>query len=139
MVTRRGPRGKDYCVLCNPGGYGKQATQNPDAEAIAEYYIDPHTHDSPTGWQPICENCVPSIRNSKFGRSIRPLDGYEDHPLFQDDEDDEQVVHECDDPTWTKQSLVTEDEGFDWVECDECGIYAKRWGLGSIEVVGYER
>lgn len=138
MVKRRGPRGKDYCVLCNPGGYGKKATEDPDAEAIAEYYIDPMFNDPPTGWQPICDYCVPVIRGSEYGRSLRPLDGYEDHPVFNDDDEDD-AVHDCEDPSWRKVSLVTEDGGFDWMECEECGIYAKRWGLGSIEVVGYER
>lgn len=138
MVTRRGPRGTDYCVLCNPGGYGKKATQDPDAEAIAEYRIPPETNDPPTGWQPICDRCVPTIRGSQYGRSIRPLDGYEDHPLFTDGEDDE-VEHECEDPTWTKRSLVTEDGGFDWVRCDDCQIWAKRHGINRIEVVGHER
>lgn len=137
MVKRKGPRGKDYCVLCNPGGYGKKATEDPNAEAIAEYYLG--GNEPPTGWQPICEWCVPLVRRQGFGSSLRPLDGYEDHPVFSDSE--ESIEHDCENPSWTKVSLVTESEGFDWVECDDCGIYGKRWGLtkDTIEVVGYER
>jgi len=33
---------------------------------------------------------------------------------------------------------VTEDDGFDWIECEDCGIKAKRWGVNRIEVVGHE-
>jgi hypothetical protein len=52
---------------------------------------------------------------------------------------DEGVVHECENPTWTKTSLVTENEGFDYVKCDECGIQAKRYGMGSrFEIIGFD-
>lgn len=131
MVTRRGPRGKYYCVLCNPGGYGKVGEDG--TEAIAEYYIDPTFNDPPTGWQPICEYCLTTVHwTPEFARTLRPLDGYEDHPFFNEDEP---AKHTCKDFRWEKQSLVTEEGGFDWVECSECGARAKRRGLGRIEVV----
>lgn len=130
--------GMQYCLLCNPFGNGTSGEEG--TEAIGKYYVenqrgvDQHT----TGWHGVCPSCARDMMNT--GRNVIPLDGHEDHPVFADQGDEEESVeHECEDPSWTKVSLVTEDEGFDWVECDECGIYAKRWGLGNIEVIGHER
>lgn len=128
--------GMKYCLLCNPHGNGTSGEEG--TEAIGKYYVEniPGTDQHTTGWHGVCGPCARSVMRQ--GHEVTPLDGYEDHPVFADEED-EDVHHECEDPSWTKVSLVTEDAGFDWVECDECGIYAKRWGLGRIEVVGYER
>jgi len=86
----------------------------------------------------LCENCTRQFLSQ--GQTVEPLDGYEDHEVFQSDES-ESVTHDCDNPDWRKRSLVTESDGFDWVECKKCGIYGKRYGMTSqsIEVVGYER
>jgi len=80
----------------------------------------------------ICEDCVPFIQGQ--GLEVIPLDGYEDHPLFTGNKD-EDVEHECDDPSWSKTSLVTEDDGFDWIECEDCGIKAKRWGSTELRLL----
>lgn len=129
--------GMQYCLLCNPFGNGTSGSEG--TEAIGKYYVEniPGEDQHTTGWHGVCEMCAKMVMNQ--GYEVTPLDGYEDHPVFADIEED--VEHECDDPSWTKASLVTESEGFDWVQCDDCGIYGKRWGLttDTIEVVGYER
>lgn len=130
--------GMQYCLLCNPFGNGTSGEDG--TEAIGKYHVenqrgvDQHT----TGWHGLCPPCARSMMRA--GHNVIPLDGHENHPVFSDSEgEDETVEHDCDNPSWTKHSLVTEDGGFDWVRCDECDIWAKRHGIGSIEVVGYER
>lgn len=130
-----GRRSMDYCLDCNPhlnGKHGRDGT-----EAIAKYKVPDIKGEDQfiTGWQGLCEQCARSLKAG--GYDVVPLSGHEDHEMFQDTEDTPE--HECEDPSWTKTSLVTEDGGFDWVECDDCGIQAKRHGLGEIEVVGHER
>jgi len=122
-----------YCLICNPDGNGTSGEDG--TEAIAKYYVE-NIQDKDqitTGWHALCEGCTEYLQGTV---DITPLDGHENHPLFSDDAD---VTHECDDPTWTKESLVTEDGGFDWVRCDNCNIWAKRYGMNQIQLVGETR
>ena len=133
-----GRHGLQYCLLCNPFGNGTSGTDG--TEAIGKYYLEniPGTDQHTTGWHAVCEPCAKMAENQ--GYEVLPLKDTEDHPFFEgDDEMDEEVTHDCENPSWTKESLVTEKEGFDWVKCDKCGLYAKRWGINRIEVISYDR
>lgn len=35
---------------------------------------------------------------------------------------------------WTKHSMVTQEGGYDWMKCDLCGCFGKRYGLGQFGV-----
>lgn len=129
--------GMQYCLLCNPHGNGTSGADG--TEPIGKYYVEdiPGEEQVTTGWHGVCEPCAKMIRGQ--GYEVIPLDGHEDHPFFAASDDQaEDVEHECEDPSWTKESLVTEADGFDWIVCDDCGIKAKRWGLNRIEIVGYD-
>jgi len=128
-----GRRSFDYCLRCNPylnGSHGREGT-----EAIAKHKIETHpiAEQFITGWEGLCEDCA---RKFPFPERLEPLPGHEDHDLF--DTNSDEIEHTCVDFSWQKTSLVTEDGGYDWVECEECGIQAKRHGLNNIEVIGYE-
>lgn len=130
----RGRHSMDYCLRCNPewnGKYGDEGT-----EAIAKYKVPNIRGEDQwsTGWHGVCESCAHVV--DRQGYTLHPLPGYEDHELFAEEEP---IQHDCEDPSWTKVSMVTEAGGFDWVECDDCGIYAKRHGMNQIEVIGFER
>lgn len=134
----RGRHSMKYCLECNPlwnGSYGEDGT-----EAIGRFYVENRegVDQFLTGWMGLCEDCVQTFLAR--GRDVEPLEGHEDNPLFETDEEND-VVHECDSPDWSKHSLVTESGGFDWVQCEHCGIWGKRHGTAksSIEVIGYER
>jgi hypothetical protein len=101
-------------------------------EAIGKYYVEdiPGVDQHTTGWHGVCEDDAERIMLNT-GYEVIPLDGYEDHPVFEAQEEPE---HACEDFRWMKKSLITEAEGFDWVECSECGARGKRWGLGDSRV-----
>jgi hypothetical protein len=125
--------GMQYCLLCNPLGNGTEGEDG--TEAIGKYYVEdiPGEDQHTTGWHGVCADCAEIVAPTN---DVQPLPGHEDHPFFADGGDGNgDVTHDCDDPTWTKHSLVTEDAGFDWVQC-ECSIWAKRWGVNRIEIVG---
>lgn len=137
LTDAPGRRGFKYCLRCNPhlnGSYGKEGT-----EAVAKQHIedDPDTEQHLTGWEPLCYDCASKLKPNPY-ITLEPLPGNEDLDLFDDEEDtSETPTHECQDPTWTKLSLVTEAGMFDWVECVECEIQAKRYNPNNIEIVGY--
>lgn len=138
LTNAPGRRGFKYCLRCNPylnGSYGKDGT-----EAVAKQYIedDPTIEQHLTGWEPLCYDCASKLKHNQY-ITLQPLPGHEDLDLFDDEEDEaETPTHECQDPTWTKLSLVTEAGMFDWVECEECGIQAKRYNPNRIEVIGFD-
>lgn len=130
----RGRRSMDYCLVCNPewnGSYGKEGT-----EAIAKHKVKNYPGEDQffTGWQGLCEKCARSFKNTN--KKIQPLPGFEEHGLF-DDSNEWNGVHDCENPTWEKFSLVTEDGGFDWVQCKECGLWGERWGT-EVKEIGFE-
>ena len=138
LTESPGRRSFEYCLRCNPhlnGVDGKDGT-----EAIAKHYVPDKTgvEQYRTGWEGLCRDCVLTIKENDE-TTIKPLPGYEDHDVMSDImEEDKEVAHECPDPSWRKLSLVTENEMFDWVECEDCGIQAKRYGYAEdIEVIGY--
>lgn len=120
-----GRRSTEYCLFCNPHLNGKHGQDG--TEAIAVYRVEdiPDKDQGLTGRHGVCERC---LQNDQIRRGATPLPGYEDHEVFLEDN---LIEHKCENPSWTKTSLVTENEGFDWVECDECGQRAKRWGMGE--------
>lgn len=127
--------GMQYCLFCNPFGNG--TTGDPGTEAIGKVYVEnePGVDQHTTGWHGFCADCAQRFIPNHFP-DPQPLDGHEHHSLFQQGEDT--PSHDCEDPTWTKLSLVTETGGYDVIRCDECGIYAKRW-LEDIEFIGFQR
>lgn len=138
LPTTDGPgrRSMKYCLLCHPdwnGSYGDEENR-----AIAKYEIpdEPGEDQAFTGWSGVCEVCAIGIQHSEF--EVHPLPGHDDHELFEE-EDDEPLDIDCDHPSWFKVSLVTENEGHDIVQCEECDVYGKRRMPGDVEVVGFDR
>lgn len=130
-----GRRSFKYCLRCNPhlnGSYGEEGT-----EAVAKHKIpnEKGVEQGFTGWEGLCLDCARELESNPYV-TLEPVSGHEDLDIFTDEE--EEVVHECHDPSWFKLSMVTEDEGFDWVECEECGIQGKRHGFNNVEVVGFD-
>lgn len=138
LTSDPGRRSFDYCLRCNPylnGSHGKDGT-----EAVAKRKIPDErgVDQALTGWEGLCHDCASSIQSNPHV-DLQPLPGCEKMDIFQSNSDSEEnVVHECTDPSWNKLSLVTEEGMFDWVECEECGIQAKRFGPYKIEVVGFD-
>lgn len=127
--------GLKYCLFCNPFGNG--TTGDPGTEAIGKVYVEnePGVDQHTTGWHAFCAYCAERFIPNNFA-DPQPLEGHEDHPVFGNDT--EEIRHACEDPEWAKQSLVTENGGYDIVQCTECGIYAKRW-LENTEIIGHTR
>ena len=137
LTDSPGRRSFDYCLQCNPylnGSHGKDGT-----EAVAKHYIPEYddTEQILTGWEGLCYECASQITHNSYV-DLEPLPGHEDLDIFGDDNEEESATHECQDPTWTKLSLVTEEGMFDWVECDECGIQAKRYNSNNIDIIGFD-
>lgn len=132
-----GRHGLQYCLFCNPFGNGTSG--DPGTEAIGKVYVEdePGVEQHTTGWHGFCAECAEYFIPRAFSE-WEPLPGHEDHPLFTENDDGEvrSIAHDCENPTWQKQSLVTEDGGHDIVRCEDCGIYAKRW-LERIELIGH--
>jgi hypothetical protein len=134
LTDQPGRRGLQYCLRCNPhlnGTLGKEGTEAvvrhriPDRKDIEQVLI---------GTEPLCEECTKKLQGNPHV-DLEPITDRGKELL----EDDEEVVHECENPTWTKTSLVTENEGFDYVKCDKCGIKAKRYGMGNrFEIIGFD-
>jgi len=136
LTNSPGRRSFDYCLRCNPylnGSHGEDGT-----EAVAKHHIpdQPDMEQVFTGWEGVCYDCAASMENNPE-IDLQPLSGYEDLDIFQDGSEEE-ITHECEDPTWNKLSLVTEEGMFDWVECDECGIQAKRYNPYNIDIIGFD-
>lgn len=130
----RGRHSMDYCLDCNPywnGSYGEEGT-----EAIARFYVEdePDLNQWLTGWMGLCE--IHAEAYSQRDNHIEPLEGHEDNALFKDGEID---TGDCAEHDWQKHSMVTESGGFDWMKCEECGVWGKRYNPQTVEVVGYER
>lgn len=135
LTDSPGRRSFNYCLRCNPylnGSHGKDGT-----EAVAKHYIqnEEGTEQALTGWEGLCYDCASTMVHNPYA-TLEPLDGHEDLDIF---DTETETTHECTDPNWNKLSLVTESGGFDWVECNECGIQAKRHSINRIEVVGYDK
>lgn len=118
-TTFDGPHSLDYCLICNPtwdGEYGVDGT-----ESIAKvYFINDSSTPAISGWIGICSDC---IRNFTDDSSLVVFEDYEGHPVFGISDT---IEHECTNPTWHIESLVSEpDSVHRFVRCDECGY----WGV----------
>lgn len=132
LTDSPGRRSFAYCLRCNPhlnGSHGRDGT-----EAVAKHTIQTDNENTEqTQWEGLCYECAQQLQQANS--EVQPLPGNEDLDLFTDDT----PTHECSDPSWEKLSLVTESDGFDWVECKTCGIQGKRYNMTSVDVVGFDK
>ncbi|MBD0788202.1 hypothetical protein HUO09_17745 [Vibrio sp. Y2-5] len=116
-TTVKNPRD---CELCHGG------------KAVGRYFL--HKDESPNpGWWRVCEYCAEMVENlgskvtyykytKQFKEQQEPPKAKIDNPDCQHD--------------WEKWSLVSEvdkksDLPFDWMRCNTCGCYGKRFQLNQ--------
>ncbi|MCG8313826.1 MAG: hypothetical protein MI976_11465 [Pseudomonadales bacterium] len=103
-VVKSKPR---LCELCGDKAVGK--------------YLVEQENDNVGGWVKVCRACKPMVEMQGFEVEVyKYCKGLE--PV--------QFIVDCD-HDWKKYSLVTEDGGFDWMKCNTCGWFGKRYGLGG--------
>ncbi|MDF9399204.1 hypothetical protein [Vibrio sp. 1180_3] len=97
------------------------------SKPIGKYFTEP-AEDCVSDWWRVCKNCAEMVEGQ----------GYEVHyykahlkktgktPLTTEQRE---CSHE-----WIKHSMVTLEGGYDWVKCQRCGCFGKRYGVGQYGI-----
>ncbi|MGI2124149.1 hypothetical protein ACRN9J_18575 [Shewanella baltica] len=108
---------KRLCQLCD------------GQKAVGRYYLDPSESEN-HGWWRVCSDCAEMV--SRVGAEVQ----YYKYSTPQNKVviDNPDCEHQ-----WTKWSLVGEvdkkrDLVFDWMRCEKCSCYGKRFRLGQIKM-----
>jgi hypothetical protein len=114
------PKKRD-CQLCEGG------------KAVGKYFLDPSESDN-HGWWRVCSHCAEMV--SRVGVDVQY---YKYSKEYHDQLDPKLSLPEhvlnCS-HEWVKWSLVNEhdrkhDKLFDWMRCEKCRCYGKRFRLGQ--------
>lgn len=116
----QGPKTRD-CQLCEGG------------KAIGKYYITPEESEN-HGWWRVCSDCAEMV--SRVGAQVQYYKYSKECKATKVKLPD--VVMDCP-HEWEKWSIVGEvdknrDMVFDWMRCNKCRCYGKRFGLGQTEM-----
>lgn len=107
-----------------------------DEHAVGKYFVDPSESES-HGWWRVCSFCAETVENVgtqvdyyKYSMEYRNRSGIIN-------ELPEKVIN-CH-HKWDKWSLVSEvdkrsDMPFDWMRCEKCQCYGKRFSLNQIDM-----
>tara|TARA_R110002033_G_scaffold135713_6_gene175473 strand:+ start:24856 stop:25299 length:444 start_codon:yes stop_codon:yes gene_type:complete len=112
---------KRDCQLCS------------DPKAVGKYFLNPSESDN-HGWWRVCSDCAEMV--SRVGADVQYYKYSKVHrgQVNMSVIDSPDCAHQ-----WSKWSLVGEvdrkrDLVFDWMRCDECGCYGKRFMLGQRQM-----
>ncbi len=114
--------GKRDCELCG------------DDKAVGKYYLSKEENPDAYGWWRVCTYCAETV--SRVGADVQYYKYSDEYKkLSEPTPDSPDCNHD-----WVKHGLVGEfdkkREGiFDWMRCEKCGWYGKRFGLGTSEIV----
>jgi len=92
-------------------------------KAVGKYFVE-QEEDNIGGWVRVCSDHAGWVEGLNY--NIEYYKYYKALATLQD-------LPDCS-HRWTKHSLVTEDAGYDWMKCTECGWYGKRYGVGAAGI-----
>lgn len=102
-------------------------------KAVGKYYVDPSESEN-HGWWRVCSDCADMV--SRVGADVQ-------YYKYSKEYYGQNKVPTIDNPDcehkWEKWSLVSEvdkrrDQVFDWMRCEQCGCYGKRFRLGQTKM-----
>ncbi|MEB5557038.1 hypothetical protein GOP97_14815 [Vibrio cholerae] len=107
-------------------------------KAVGKYYVHPDESEN-HGWWRVCSCCAATV--SRVGANVQYYKyskEYKQEYEFVEFPLPENV--KCCDHHWEKWGNVGEhdkkrDAIFDWMRCNHCGVYGKRFGLGQQPIV----
>ncbi|EGR3255646.1 TPA: hypothetical protein ACMDS2_003473 [Vibrio parahaemolyticus] len=113
---------KRYCQLCEA------------EKAVGKYYVAPSESEN-HGWWRVCTYCAEMV--SRVGADVQ-FYKYIKQPKYNSAPELPESVLVCS-HDWVKWSLVGEhdkrrDQVFDWMRCQSCGVYGKRFSLGQEDM-----
>lgn len=117
---------KRLCEICEAG------------KAVGKYYVD-RSESENYGWWRVCSYCADMV--TRVGARVQY---YKYSKEYKQDCNSESAPLpdsvKCCEHDWEKWSNTGQhdkyrDAIFDWVRCNHCGVYGKRFGLGGQPIV----
>lgn len=116
------PKRKRDCEIC---GHEK---------SVGKYYVSKEDNPNAVGWWRVCSSCADTFEH--LGTEIHY---YKYSAEYKNMSEPNSESPDCD-HIWEKHSLVGEFDKrrqgiFDWMKCEKCGCFGKRFGLGQSEII----
>lgn len=94
-------------------------------KAVGKYFTEPQ-EGCVSGWWRVCADDAAMVESQGYDVTY-----YKSHKRKQAlglvlSSEQQNCAH-----NWLKHSLVTTEGGFDWMRCQECGCFGRRYGLGQ--------
>lgn len=104
-------------------------------KAVGKYYVDPAESEN-HGWWRVCSDCAEMV--SRVGAQVQYYKYSKEHKAKENKSLLPDSVIACS-HEWEKWSLVGEVDKrrgkvFDWMRCNRCRCYGKRFTLGQTEM-----
>lgn len=119
---KKKPRQKRDCEICG------------DEKSVGKYYVSKEDNPDAVGWWRVCSNCADTFTH--LGTQIHY---YKYSTEYKKRSELKQKLPDCE-HVWEKHGLVGEFDKrrqsiFDWMKCEKCGCFGKRFGLGRSKIV----